>query len=157
MTQKSAKRPSFEMYSLFVESSYRVTEWRHSTNNFFLSLNAATIAIAGFGWQEKIPYFDSLVIILALFMFLVCCLWARLLLALKSLNSAKFKVIAEMEGLRDDYEPFTREWHFVKKQSGLLGYSSLSNLELSIVAIIALFHLVAATWIYAYGIPTPAP
>jgi hypothetical protein len=145
----------FEQYSLFVESSYKVTEWRNSANGFFLSLNAATVALVGFGWEKNLPYFQQLLIFLASIMFLVCTLWVRLLLSFKTLNSAKFAVIERME--KDlHYKPFTDEWKEIEKKTGLFGYTSLSKLEISVACVIGLLHLGVGIWVWRYGLPLVA-
>jgi hypothetical protein len=97
-----------EQYKLYVESAQLISERRLHSGNFFLAINSSLVAAFGitlssFGkhrWNVVIPLTGILVSVV----------WLRVVKSYKDLNTAKFKVIHEMEA----YLPaalFKYEWH----------------------------------------------
>jgi hypothetical protein len=84
-----------EQYKLYVETSQQTSERRQNANNFLLTLNSSLVALyvtflSTFGhhhWNALIPF-------TGLF---VCFLWYSTVDSYKDLNTAKFRVIHELE------------------------------------------------------------
>src|SRR5208283_1328873 len=97
-----------EQYKLFVETSQHVSERRQNANNYLLTVNSSLVALyvtflSTFGhhhWNALIPF-------TGLF---VCFLWYSTVDSYKDLNTAKFKVIHELEE-QLPVAPFKHEWY----------------------------------------------
>lgn len=76
-----------EIYKMFVDSSFRVTEMRAKINTFYVTLNAALIG-------SNVLLESSAIL---LFGMLVNYLWVQSIKSSKCLNKAKFEIIHKME------------------------------------------------------------
>src|SRR3989344_1437931 len=115
-----------EQYKIYVNSAEKISDRRQKTNEFFLALNTALVALLGF-IATKINS-DEVLWVLALACvagITMCYFWYRIILSYKGLNGGKFNVIHAIEarlplalydtecemlgrGKRKDlYEPFT--------------------------------------------------
>ncbi|CAK7056143.1 hypothetical protein [Tissierella sp.] len=131
-----------EQYKLFVDSAHKVTEQRNSTNKFYISLLSGIIT-AMILFFEKIASDDYLEVIL----FVVGCLgtmlcyaWYSNIKAYKQLNSAKFKVIHEME----QYLPiscFDREWEILGRGENKDKYLKLTSIEEKLPILLAIPYI----------------
>ncbi len=98
-----------EQYKLYVETSENVCNRRQLANNFFLTLNSALLAFAGYlvttnnnSWQTIVPIIGVL----------ISFFWMKTINSYRQLNTAKFKVIHEIEEKLP--EPlFTKEWDYL--------------------------------------------
>ena len=103
----------------YVESAHQVSRLRHQANTFFSSINTVLLMATGFipsnaadsvtgagsSWQP------------ALAGLLLCLIWRHMIVAYRDLNSAKFKVINEIEG----YLPlaaYRAEWQHFQAAGG---------------------------------------
>lgn len=114
-----------EQYKLYVATSQQLSERRQQANNFLLTLNSSLVtvyafALSSFGqhrWNALIPFTGIF----------VCFIWYCLVDSYKDLNTAKFKVIHEMEE-QLPVALFRHEWHvcgYGKKRD----YVPLTHLE----------------------------
>ena len=146
-----------EQYKLFVETSQRVTEKRQNANNYLLTLCSSLITLyvtflSTFGhhrWNVIIPIAGLL----------VCFIWHSLVESYKDLNTAKFRVIHEMEE-QLPVALFKYEWHVCGKGKDKDKYVPLTHLERWIPLMFA--ALFVALGIYAVVArvdkkPEPAP
>lgn len=107
-------------YRDFVDSAHQVSAKRHQANQFFSSLNTILLAASGlipgdgpgFSWE------------IAIAGGLLCLIWRRMILAYADLNSAKFKVINEMEK-HLPAATYNAEWVYFKAADG----STLTSIE----------------------------
>src|SRR3989442_4466442 len=84
-----------EQYKLYVASSQHVSDRRLTSGNYFLAINSSLVtlfglALSSFGhhrWNVVIPVAGML----------VCLVWDSLVKSYKDLNTAKFRVIHELE------------------------------------------------------------
>jgi len=112
-----------EQYKLYAESAMRVTAWRTSANNFFLTLNTALISLYGISaafhgaalWQRCVCGGGITLAIV----------WWGMVESYRTLNSAKFAVIHELEK-QLPVAVFTREWAIWKEKSKI---SALTRVE----------------------------
>lgn len=109
------KEHLLEQYKLFVHTSLDVTSKRLESNKFHLTLNSIVFAIASY--LTTLNQYAVIVLFSAAGI-LISYVWRRNILAYKELNTAKFKVIHELEA----YLPASifkwEEKHYLKKYHG---------------------------------------
>ena len=129
-----------EQYKLYVESADRVSERRASANNYLLTVNAFLITLYGlagsFGgnraWQVVVPVAGVL----------VCITWLVLIRSYRNLNTAKFKVVHELEE-QLPAAMFDREWEHAQRGVGTT-YKPLTHIEQYIPFAFAFLYIVLA-------------
>lgn len=87
-----------EQYKLYIEMTDRVSARRDAMHSLFLTLHS--LFVAGFGYLARnfIEMPHKVFLLLPLLAFCAFCYaWWRLVKSYRQLNTAKFKVIAEME------------------------------------------------------------
>lgn len=124
----------FTQYKLFIEMADRISSRRQKANSFFLTLNIALISIIGYenieisknlnqkGINKIIP-----LIFITISGIILSYSWIFLIFSYKKLNSAKFKIINNIE----KYLPinlYNQEWEILKKNN----YSGLNQFEMFI-------------------------
>lgn len=138
---------SFELYKFYVEQAEKVSAKRAAANQYFLSIN--TFVIGLFSISKNFPEFSQ-----PLWNYLVpasgvllCLTWYLLILSYSKLNSAKFKVIHDMETMMP-YQAFTEEWKFAEQGRGK-AYKPVSKIEPYIpIIFIALYAFAAIFALY---------
>jgi len=103
----------FEIYKLAVEMADRISARRGTANSFFFTLHAALIGIVGLvepGGSEGEDFGRVLTAVAGI---VLAFAWWALLRSYRDLNTAKFKVINEMERSLPA-APFTDEWEHLK-------------------------------------------
>ena len=128
-----------EQYKLYVEMADRVSARRQNANSFFLSVNTAIIALVSyvnFGSKTTINFywFTSLTGIV------LCFIWYRLVRSYKDLNSAKFKVVHELEK-ELPVAPYDLEWEKVGKGKNPKLYLPFTHIERFIPWVFLMFHV----------------
>ncbi|WP_299978928.1 hypothetical protein [uncultured Pseudoteredinibacter sp.] len=135
-----------ELYKLYVELADRVSERRLKANTFFLSINSFLIALAGL---LKAISLEHLAKPWSLFVcaagIAMCYFWYRLILSYKGLNTAKFKVIHDMEA-ELELKPFDAEWVHLESGENDNVYKPLTHIELNIPRIFIALYVVILTW-----------
>ena len=104
-------------YSLYVEMADRISARRHSANSYFLAVNSLLVALSGFlasqlegeRWTR-----DSLAALIPLAGIVLCLVWYYLIRSYRQLNTAKFKVVHEIEALMH-LAPYDAEWEAVER------------------------------------------
>ena len=81
------------LYQGYIESADRISERRHGANTFFLTVNTALLGITGYLQAAG----AHLLWLVALAGVVLGYTWFRLIKSYRSLNTAKFKVIHEIE------------------------------------------------------------
>jgi len=133
-----------EQYKLYVESAQRVSEKRISASNYLLTVSSSLLTLFGIvatqmagAWLIIIP-FAGLLVSLA---------WFSMVRSYKDLNTAKFKVIHELE----EHLPaglFAYEWHHCDAGEGK-AYRPITHTERWIPGIFALVYLGLAVLVVA--------
>lgn len=132
-----------EQYRLYVESAQRISERRLHSGNFFLAINSSLVAVFGitlssFGkhrWNVAIPLAGVL----------VSLVWLRVVKSYKDLNTAKFKVIHELEA----YLPaalFKYEWHVCGWGADPKKYRPLTHSEQWVPVAFIIFYIILALY-----------
>jgi hypothetical protein len=99
-----------EQYRIFVEMTDKISERRHSANNFFLTINSAIVAAFGIGIphiKEKVG--DNWLVFVSILGVLLCVSWYHLIRSYRCLNEGRFRVIHEIEKLLP-IRPYAAEW-----------------------------------------------
>lgn len=110
-------RCGLEQWKTCVEMANKNSEKRNSTNSLFVTINSGLIAAISMGTGTK-------TVLLAIVGCLICFEWKILLKSYYQLNSAKYKIINNIE--KDlPYKPFAEEWAVLKQMK----YSGLCSLE----------------------------
>jgi hypothetical protein len=127
-----------EQYKLFVQSVQQVSDRRVTANNYLLTINSTLVTLYGIAsatlgnrhWYVALPIAGIL----------ICITWYSLVQSYKELNTAKFRVIHEME----KHLPaslFRYEWHACTSGRGRL-YIPLTHIERIIPVVFALLYIV---------------
>ncbi|EGR2839825.1 hypothetical protein DU977_14240 [Vibrio cholerae] len=120
----------FEQYKMYLEMADRISLRRQSANTFFLSLNTALVALTSYAKSSvDVTIFHYL--LTSLSGIFLCYVWYRLVLSYKNLNSAKFKVIHEIEKLLP-LKLFEAEWEAVGRGKNKALYHPFTNLEMKV-------------------------
>lgn len=122
-----------EQYKLISESADKITDKRQSTNNFYLGVNSFILAVASYLAVSKVNTVSILISVSGL---LVSIVWLKNINSFKQLNSAKFKVIHELE----EYLPariYQKEDEYLQK-----GYYKLTAVEKWIPVIFGVLYVI---------------
>ena len=126
-----------DMYKLFVEMTDRTTQRRQSTNHCFLGINVAMIFLL------TLPHLQLLwgvAVGISIIGILNCWVWRCLLKSYKTLISAKFKVICEME---EDigYKLYDNEWKILSYGKGKKVHKEFTVTESHIPSVFCLAYV----------------
>jgi hypothetical protein len=115
-----------EQYKVYVEMADRISQRRGTTNTFFLTFNT-TIVAALAGFYQHVPANISLAFYLAASVMAIT--WAILLRSYRNLNTAKFKVIGELEKRLPAQIFYAAEWKALGEGKDYRKYVPLSLIE----------------------------
>lgn len=122
-----------EQYKLFVHTSLDVTSKRLESNKFHLALNSVVFGLAGY--MTTIEEY-LVIVLLSLVGVLISLVWLKNICAYRELNSAKFKVIHELE----EHLPASlfkcEEEHYLRKYHGLTSTEKFYPLIFSVLYIV---------------------
>lgn len=127
-----------EQYKTYLEMADRISSRRQSANSFFVTLNAAIIALVGYVnfEDEKATAFYWLISIAGV---TLSYMWYRLIRSYKDLNSAKFKVIYEIEA-KLPISPYAAEWEAVGRGKNPKLYLPFTHIEIYIPWVFFTIH-----------------
>jgi len=112
-----------EQYKLAVEMADRISARREGANKIFLSANS--IIFAFLATQTE---FSTVHILITVLGSLLCFVWASIIKNYRSLNSAKYAVIHEMEE-KLPWKVYTDEWQKLKNGKDKKVYAKLTVVE----------------------------
>ena len=101
------RRDRLEIYKLLVDMADRVSQRRQAANNFYLSVN--TLLVGGTAYLKTLTPSTATLATLMIAGFAICALWYQNIQSYKTLNTAKFAVINDIE-TRLAEQPFHAEW-----------------------------------------------
>lgn len=113
----------FEQYKLAVEMADRISARREGANKIFLSANSIIFAFIATKTDFAIIH-----IFISIFGVLLCMVWASIIKNYRSLNSAKYAVINEMEELLP-WKVYKDEWNKLKNGTDRKVYAKLTVVE----------------------------
>src|SRR4051812_21730182 len=98
-----------DIYKLYVEMADRVSQRRQAANSFYLSINTALTALAGYLVTTNKTPEPAWVAYLAVTGLVISYLWSRSIRSYRDINEGKFRVIHEIEQLLP-FAAYQREW-----------------------------------------------
>jgi len=151
MTHMSSTDRDTEIYRLYVDTAERNIDRRIETNKFYLTLVAGIFVAYAFLLEGKLktpPQSLDLVSTIAhwtlpVLLLIVSVTWFLALRTFRSISSAKYKVIGEMEG-NLPYSPFGREW---EARTRFLTGSGVEMIVPVLFFLIALGGLAFLAWV----------
>lgn len=129
------KSHCLEIYKLYVEKADAISARRQTANSFFLTLNTTILGISGY----LITSDTGAKLLLGVAGVLLCIFWFRLIRSYKQLNSAKFKVIHEMEK-ELPFSPYDAEWILIDSRQGRKSYLPFTTIEMAVPLVFFAFH-----------------
>ena len=137
------KAHCLEIYKTYVERADAISSRRESANTFFLSVN--TVLIGLIGYIDESEAFAKLAIGLA--GIVLGYFWYRLLLSYKGLNTAKFRVVHEIEKTLP-LSPYDAEWECLGRGEDSDKYKPFTHIEIWVPRVFIALHLVAIAFTY---------
>ncbi|CAA6825837.1 MAG: Unknown protein [uncultured Sulfurovum sp.] len=131
-----------EQYKVFVKTADDITARRLATNKFYLTILLGLFTIAGFlKTKEMAGYFNgySILILISVLGMVLSVIWYMNIESFRLLNSAKFKVIHEMEK-ELAYPCFDKEWEFRKGEDTSKAYPRFTQIEKYLPIVIGVLY-----------------
>jgi hypothetical protein len=113
-----------EQYKLCVQMADNVSNRREKTNKFYLTVLSGLLAILSIVQTLADGIKDFMLFLFSVLAIVLCFIWKSNISEYKKLNSAKFKVINELEK-ELPYECFNKEYEHLKNNN----YSTLTKIE----------------------------
>jgi hypothetical protein len=130
-----------DQYRIAVEMADKISERRSHSNNFYLGINSAGIAVIGYLLEGKaVDLPKSFYVAVAVAGLLVTLLWLSQIRSYRDLNTAKFKVIHEIEA-HLPLRPYFYEWELVKHGKVSTLYKPLSHIEVLVPLVFIMLHV----------------
>ena len=140
-----------EMYKIFLEMMDRISSRRQSANSFFLSINTAIVALVGYvQLGKKAGESVDFYWVVGLAGMVLCYTWYRLTKSYKDLNSAKFKVILEVEK-KLPISPYDAEWETLGKGKNAKLYLPFTKVEMAVPWIFFALHFIVLFRVILWG------
>jgi hypothetical protein len=130
-----------EQYKIYQESIESISSRRQTANSFFVTINTALIALVSYlhlGSKTSTEYYW----LVALAGIVISYMWYRLIRSYRDLNSAKFKVLYEIEKSLP-ISPFDAEWEAVGRGKNPDLYLPFTRIEMAIPWVFLTLHLFA--------------
>lgn len=141
-----------DLYKLAVEQVDRISARRATANSYFLTINSGLTALVGLlaaaadASSKNLPKSDDVAFVATAGIGVVLSgTWWLLLRSYRDLNSAKFKVITEIETAHLPVKIFEREWEILKADDGIPWwkgrYAELGFVERAVPVIFLVVYL----------------
>lgn len=148
---KSYQSAIMQQYELYVEMADRVSQRRGLANTFFLSLNTTIFTLVGVFWGSRTVTANWWLVFPVIALVGQCGAWFYIVRSYRLLNSAKFRVVGELEE-RLPASPFwLAEWRLLGQGSDPHKYWPLSHIEKWIPILFAGTYLTAAVVVISTG------
>lgn len=132
-----------EIYRTYLEMADRISSRRENANSFFLTLNTVVVGFVGYlvGTVNPASH-DPWLSLIGIAGILLSYLWYRIIRSYRGLNSAKFRVVHEIERLLP-LRPYDAEWEFVGRGKNPKLYLPFTHVEITIPWIFLFLHVAA--------------
>ena len=118
-----------EQYKLYVEMADRISARRQLANSFFLSVNTVIVGLVSyFTLNDACRRLVVLLSPISIAGLVICYTWYRLVRSYRDLNTAKFKVIHELEQ-ELPASPYDCEWEKVGRGTNRSLYLPFTRVE----------------------------
>ncbi|MBK7491787.1 MAG: hypothetical protein IPI17_07170 [Nitrosomonas sp.] len=131
-----------DQYKIYINATEKISDRRQKTNEFFLGLNTALVALLSF-IATKTDQVELYVILGASSAagITICYLWYRIITSYKGLNDAKFKVVHMIES-RLPLALYDTEWEMLGRGNDKERYWPFSHIELLVPRIFIAIYIV---------------
>lgn len=132
-----------EQYKLYVEMADRVSQRRGLTNTFFLTLNTAIFTLIGLFWSDRAEA-PTWVLVFPLIVILgQCFAWYHLVRSYRLLNTAKYRVVGELETQLPASPYWRAEWTALAAGRDRGKYWQLAHIETWVPSLFGVTYTVA--------------
>lgn len=119
-----------EIYKIYLELADKISERRQSANSFFLSINTAIVGLLGYLQSAHNSRLSlGFYFLISVGGMLICYMWYRLVQSYKQINSAKFKVIHQIEQ-NLPIAPYDTEWEILGHGKESKKYLPFTHIEI---------------------------
>ena len=134
---------ALDQYKLYVEMADKISERRTHANSFFVTMNSSLITVYGIATaKESIIQGGPWSWLVPVVGIAVCLLWREIVRSYRDINSAKFKVIHEIEE-RLPLALYKREWDIANQGDGTK-YRPTSHIEMWVPRVFGALYLIIA-------------
>jgi hypothetical protein len=138
-----------KQYEVYVEMADRISARRSIANAFFLTLHTFLLSALAFAYQNEAMSLHRSVVLFPLAVALVlCALWWLLISSYRQLNTAKYKVIGELEKRLPASPYWSAEWKALGEGKHLKQYIPLTHIEQWVPIVFALIYVVGALLVF---------
>jgi len=130
---------AIEQYKLYVETAERNSSRRLTANSFFLTINTGLSALLGYMANFKAMDLAVAQLAIPIAGIILSYFWYRLIISYREMNSAKFKVIHEMEE-KLPFRAFEAEWEAVDRGKNAKKFRPYTNIESAIPWVFIAIH-----------------
>lgn len=147
ITDQSQLNVLLEQYKLYVATTSNISDRRGAAHTLLLTVNTSLVTVYGLmlgkdgiissvhgPWRWMLPLVGMLVVLT----------WFYLVRSYRALNSAKFKVIDEIEK-RLSVRMFDLEWEYLRRGDGSI-YAPLTHVEQYVPIAFGAFYLALFFW-----------
>ena len=127
-----------EMWKVYLGMADNISDRRERANAFFITLHTGAIAVIGFLVEKQMYTWAATVSLLAGVPF--SFLWYRLIRSYRDLNTAKFKVVHEVEKLLP-LKLFDGEWEAVGRGEDPKRYLPFTHIEIYVPVVLLVLHI----------------
>lgn len=117
-----------EQYKIYITSAEKISDRRLKTNEFFLTLNTALVALLGWITGSESNETNALIFLAAVSGTSMCYLWYRIVKSYDGLNEGKFKVIHLIES-RLPLALYDAEWETIGRGKDRKKYWPFTHIE----------------------------
>jgi len=132
-----------EQYKLYVEMADRISARRDTANTFFFTLHSTIIAACGYILEKGFVITKHILIIPLLCASFLCFVWWRLIMSYRQLNTAKYKVVGELEKRLPASPYWSAEWKALGEGKNRKLYVPLSHIENWVPVIFGTIYVIA--------------
>jgi len=129
-------------YQLYVEMADKISDRREKANSFFLALNTAAVGLSTYMTLSHPGQHALVEGSLSIAGVTLCYLWYRIIRSYRDLNSAKFKIVHELE-THLPVKPYGAEWEAVGRGKNKRLYLPFTHVETFVPWVFMLLHFVS--------------
>ena len=137
-----------EQYKMYAEMADRISVRRNLANIFFLTLNSTILGVMGFAF-EKIQLINPkwLISFPIISILILVVVWGWLIRSYRNLNSAKYRVIGNLEKKLPASPYWSAEWKELGEGKDLKKYLPLTMLENVVPIIFGVIYIMIGVYI----------
>ena len=136
-----------EQYKLYVEMADRISQRREQSNRFYAGLVSAIIALLVVMGRLGVSgdHWNIALLVAGLFGAALSVIWCINLGSYRALNSAKYRIINDMES-QLPRAGYSEEWAYLRPPQGRARYFQLTRIEQYVPLLITLLFLGIAAY-----------